>query len=244
MAAQLAAVRRHQVALGRILELLCHNTQSLGCLMNEAIVAELIRLVGAVLGGFLGAYGSIRAAKIDARKEEESGDGGKSSALIARLSPVLGATIGLVMGVVIVSLLWQGGILSTKGVAGRCSDLGIKILAPDDRDEVPPGEKFDVVGVFSSEPSLGELQLFVLATDRTDYWPQDPVVVDVEEKSWSGEARIDDEAYLIAAIIGDSVRSTVNYYFKVGRESGMWFPIDGLAGDIDQCDRLLLTTDS
>jgi hypothetical protein len=122
-----------------------------------------------------------------------------------------------------------------------CADYDIKITSPSS-NTVFEEEVVEISGSYSVEPP-GEIVLFtIVPPGGHNYWPQDPVRVDVRNKSWQGKLILVGEPPIeldaMVAIMGESGRALYDYYWKVGGETGEWPAIEKLTDDIVECDRI------
>ena len=125
-----------------------------------------------------------------------------------------------------------------------CSDYGIRITSPTSGATV--GERFEVSGSFEVQPPEGSVILIVKSPDRSEYWPSStPVEIDPVLRTWGSEAFIFGDPPLnqdiVVAITGRSGRALLEYYLKVGQQTGQWHSINILTDDIQICDRASVT---
>ncbi len=132
-------------------------------------------------------------------------------------------------------------ISTTTPAPITCADYDIKITSPPS-NTVFEEEVVEISGSYSVEPP-GEIVLFtIVPPGGHNYWPQDPVRVDVRNKSWRGKLWLVGEPPIaldaMVAIMGESGRTLYDYYWKVGEETGEWPAIEKLTDDIVECDRI------
>lgn len=123
-----------------------------------------------------------------------------------------------------------------------CSDYDIHITSPLTDTKVRQGV-IDVIGTYRGDPPAGGIVIIVRLPGGSQNWPSStPVQTDPILGVWKGSASLGGEppqSYRIAvAFVGKSGRALVEYYNKIGRETGQWPAIEVLPDDIEICDEV------
>jgi hypothetical protein len=123
-----------------------------------------------------------------------------------------------------------------------CSDYGIRLTSPSNDARVQAGV-IEVRGSLAKDPTTGSIVVIIRSPDGSLNWPSStPVQTDPILNVWKGKAALGGEApqnYRIAvALVGKSGRALLEYYNKVGQETGQWPAIEVLPDDIEICDQV------
>ncbi|MBN1430104.1 MAG: hypothetical protein JXB07_17165 [Anaerolineae bacterium] len=122
-----------------------------------------------------------------------------------------------------------------------CENYGIRITSHLDGAAV--SGTFQISGSYENEPPGDSFFLINKSPDRSLYWPSTGAVkIDRTLKSWSGEVYINGEPptmeVILVAIVGKSGHVLFEYYFKVGKITGMWEAIEILTDDVMVCAQI------
>lgn len=123
-----------------------------------------------------------------------------------------------------------------------CADYAIKITAPLTNASIPGGET-EVKGTLRGSPPDGSVALIVRMPDGSHNWPQAaPLQIDPVLGVWRGRVTLGgdppQEHRVAVAFLGRSGRILVDYFFKVGQETGKWPTIENLPDDVQICDQI------
>lgn len=117
---------------------------------------------------------------------------------------------------------------------------GIKILSPINGD-VRSG-RIEVSGIFEMKPSDLNVYLLIASPDGLEYWPQDVIQFDEENKCWQGFVglyeRPSREARIVVASVGEAGKVLFDYFKRVGQETGNYPPILKLPSDVVKIDEV------
>ena len=159
----------------------------------------------------------------------------------------------LASGVVamIVSAVWGGYILGKQNSespknniasqSASCDDYGIKIVSPQDGDEVT--EKFQVTGTYQQQPPEGRMVIYLSPKDGKTFWPDSIVQYNADNRTWEGDAWLIGnntplDGNILIALVGEPGRTLYDYYWKVGRTSDTWVSLDRLTEDTVICAKV------
>ena len=118
---------------------------------------------------------------------------------------------------------------------------GLKITSPSSGASVD--ESVNVSGYYSDKPPDGSILLIFQSDSGENYWPQSPIVDDPQAKTWQGTFILGSgsRAYAAVGVMGKNTRTLIEYYRKIGNETGRWPAIEKFPEDFVICDRVLLS---
>jgi hypothetical protein len=160
------------------------------------------------------------------------------------------------VGDLLISLGWQLVSILAKlvpAIGSRIAEnyrYGIQIVSP------APGSKFPegwvtVTGVYRVPPPADSVYLIVSWGEEGLHWPQRPVVLDRDRRTWSGQVFLGGgppRGHIITvALVGKSGKVLFRYFRLTGEYDGTnahWHPIRTMTDDVIACDRVTVVNSS
>ncbi len=112
---------------------------------------------------------------------------------------------------------------------------GFKIISPYSGDTRIG--RIAVTGIYDKLPSPEiTVMLFITSLDESQIWPQEPVELHPETKTWQGEVALYEKpqhgAYILLGGVGEAGKILCDYYVSVGVQTKLWPPLVKLSPEI------------